>query len=211
MPNSSSADDTLRVARAALAQRISFAEFLAKLPAKDRATAERRVAVLDAQPDAAHAALWQRLACTLMTLAPHAAKLVGKQTLQIYIADGRYRKQVFALEDLHDGKFTIYCPDVLDQAIRCGLLAPPPPASAPGLGPDDYATLPAGHALRVERLDAKSPHAAAHFKDLTGWNRTALRITLPPSPAPEQLEAAELICAIAAQHFVHISPPTNES
>ena len=83
----------LTAARAALAHRLSFAEFLAKLAPKDRASAARRVAVLEAQPNAPHAALWQRLACTLMTLAPHAAKLVGKQTLQIYVADGKYRRR----------------------------------------------------------------------------------------------------------------------
>jgi hypothetical protein len=196
------ADDLLNARRAALAKRISFDEFLAKLTTKDRASAARRVAALDAHPSAAHGALWERLACTLMTLAPHAAKLVGKQTLQIYVADGKYRMQVFALEDLQDGNFTIYCPDVLDDAIRCGLLAP-----ASGLGAGDFVTGGSKHPLRVDRLDGKSLNAAAHFKDLTGWNRTALRITLGPSPSAEQLEAAELICALAAQHFVPAAGP----
>ena len=57
-----------------------------------------------------------------MTLAPFAAKLIGKQTLQLYIADGKYRMQVFALEDLQDGVFTIYCPDAVDEAMKLGLL-----------------------------------------------------------------------------------------
>src|SRR5678809_850809 len=90
---------TLDAARASLSHRLSFAEFLAKLAIKDRASAERRVTVLDAMPDQGRAHLWQRLACSLMTLAPFAAKLVGKQTLQLYIADGKYRMQVFALEN----------------------------------------------------------------------------------------------------------------
>src|SRR5205823_13290893 len=103
-------------------------EFLAKLPSKDRASAERRVSVLEAEPDQSRAHLWRRLACSLMTLAPFAAKLVGKQTLQIYVADGKYRMQVFALEDLQDGNFTVYCPDVLEEAQQAGLLSREPHA-----------------------------------------------------------------------------------
>jgi hypothetical protein len=70
-----------------------------------------------------------------MTLAPHAAKLVGKQTAQIYVADRKYRMQVFALEDLQDGNFTVHCPDVLDEAVGSGLLAP-----MAGSEPNDYVT-----------------------------------------------------------------------
>jgi hypothetical protein len=191
----------LAAARESLSHPLLFSEFLAKLSPKDRANAERRVTVLAAEPDAGRAALWQRLACCLMTLAPHAAKLVGKQTLQIYVADGKYRMQVFALEDLQDGNFTVYCPDVLDEAVKAGLLAP-----APSSEPHEYVTRSA-EPLRVERLDGKSLHPAAHIKDLTGWNRKALRITVPPTPSAEQVEAAELLCAIAAQRFVRAAPP----
>src|SRR5437773_3791898 len=113
---------TLDTVRASLSQPLSFREFLAKLSPKDRASAERRVDVLEAVPDHSRAHLWRRLACSLMTLAPFAAKLVGKQTLQVYVADGKYRMQVFALEDLQDGNFTIYCPDVLAQAEQAGML-----------------------------------------------------------------------------------------
>src|SRR5437773_3843757 len=121
---------TLDTARASLSQPLSFREFLARLSPKDRASAERRVDVLEAVPDHSRAHLWQRLACSLMTLAPFAAKLVGKQTLQIYIADGKYRMQVFALEDLQDGNFTVYCPDVLREAEQLGLLIRDPRATA---------------------------------------------------------------------------------
>jgi hypothetical protein len=208
MPKSE-ADHSLSAARALLAHRLSFAEFLAKLPAKDRATAERRVTVLDQEMNAERAALWQRLACSLMTLAPHAAKLVGKQTLQIYVADGKHRMQVFALEDLQDGNFTVYCPDSLDAALKSGLLSRPPGSTAPSdTDLQEYVTEPSKHPLRVERLDSKSLHPAAHYKDLTGWNRKALRITVPPSPTEEQVAAAELICAFAAQQFVPSAPPT---
>jgi hypothetical protein len=195
------AEDLLATARASLAVRLSFAEFLAKLPPKDRASAERRVSVLEAEPDPARAPLWRRLVCTLMTLSPHAAKFVGRQTVQFYVADGKYRKQVFAMEDLQDGHFTLYCPDVLGEAVGAGLLA-----AAPGSADHNYLVLPSVDPLRVEQLDGASVNPGAHFKDMTGWNRKALRVTLPPSASSVQVEAAELLCALAAQHFVKSAP-----
>jgi hypothetical protein len=186
----------LENARAALSHPLSFEEFLAKLPPKDRASAERRIAALEAVPDQNHAQVWKRLACSLMTLAPFAAKLVGKQTLQIYIADGRYRMQVFALEDLQDGNFSVYCPDVLDEAMTAGLLSREPHAEA-----DKYLIEPSKDVLFVKRLDKSTLNPAPHFKDMMGWNRKALRITVPSSPTPAQIEATELLCALGAQHF----------
>src|SRR5215213_168852 len=123
-----SSDGSKRLAKAGklLQQRLSFAEFLAKLPPKDRVNAEKRVGVLEASAGPGLAELWRRLACALMTLSPHAAKLVGKQTVQFYVADGKYRMQVFALEDLQDGNITVYCPNVLTQAVDAGLLVRPP-------------------------------------------------------------------------------------
>jgi hypothetical protein len=201
MPNAADQPPLLAAARQSLSNPLRFSEILAKLGSKDRTNAERRVAVLDAEPDAARAALWQRLACSLMTLAPFAAKLIGKQTLQVYVADGKYRMQVFALEDLQDGNFTVYCPDVLDEAVKAGLLTP-----AANAEPHEYVIESSGAPLRVERLDGKTLHPAPHIKDLTGWNRKALRITVPPAPTAEQVEAAELLCAIAAQRFVRVAP-----
>jgi hypothetical protein len=182
---------------------MDFADFLARLPAKDRVNAEKRVAVLETGPDPRRAALWRRLVCVLMTLAGHAAKFVGKQTIQFYVADGlRYRMQVFALEDLQDGYMTVYCPDALAEAVKAGVLAPADAAS------HMYLILSSDEPLRVESLDGNSLDPGAHFKDLTGWNRKALRITLPPSASPAQLEATELLCAIAAGHFVRPAPGT---
>jgi hypothetical protein len=196
---------TLDTARASLSQPLTFPAFLAKLSPKDRTSAARRISVLEALPDKDRAHLWRRLACSLMTLAPFAAKLVGKQTLQVYVADGKYRMQVFALEDLQDGHFTLYCPDVLEEAAQLGLLAPDPFSQLSQ--PDLYLIEPSKEQLLINRLDSRSVNPAPHVKDLTGWNRKAIRITLPPSPSPAQIEAAELLCALAAQHFVHSALP----
>ena len=198
----SQARKKLEAARASLSHPLTFQEFLAKLPPKDRASAERRISALEAEPDQSRTHLWQRLACSLMTLAPFAAKLVGKQTLQVYVSDGKYRMQVFALEDLQDGNFTVYCPDALQEAVDAGLLALDPNGE-----PERYLIEPSKEALFIKPLDGKSLGPQAHYKDLTGWNRKALRITVPPSPSPAQVEAAELLCALAAQHFARSAAP----
>jgi hypothetical protein len=199
-PGAEGAAQRLVAARRSLEHRLDFPAFLARLSPKDRLSAERRVQVLEAEPDPGRAMLWRRLVCTLMTLAPHAARFVGKQTVQFYVADGRYRKQVFAMEDLQDGHFTIYCPDVMEEFARTGLLA-----RQAGGDANRYVMAPSGEPLRIEPLDGRSLNPGAHFKDLTGWNRKALRITLSPGPSPAQVEAVELLCAVAAQHFA--APP----
>jgi hypothetical protein len=185
---------SLIAAREALSLRLKFPEFLAKLSPKDRMNVERRVDLLESEPQPGRATLWSRLACALATLAPQAVKCIGKQTLQFYIADGKYRMQVFALEDLQDGNFTVYCPGTADEAVTLGLLV------KPGDEAPAYLIPPSEDSLQIELLSGAS-NAAAHYKDMVGWNRKAIQITLPPFATPAQIEAAELLCAIAAQHF----------
>ena len=73
----------LATARASIARPLAFIEILARLPAKDRVDAEKRVAALEA------AARGRR-------------GRVGRQSVQSYVADGKYRMQVFEPEDLRD-------------------------------------------------------------------------------------------------------------
>ena len=199
----------LASARQLLAGRLDYDAFLAKLAPKDRANAEKRVAALEAGPDPARARLWRRLACTLMTLSPHAAKLVGLQAVQFYVADGKYRMQVFALEDPQDGHLSIYCPDVVEAAVKAGVLGPS--ARLPGKAPEGearvYAVPGSNEPLRVEPLDKSSINPAAHYKDMLGWNRKAVRVTLPPGASPAQVEAAEMLCAFAARAFPKSAAP----
>ena len=187
-------------AQESIAHQLSFAEFMSKLSPKDRANAERRVTALTAESASQQAETWKKLACTLITLAPQPAKFVGKQTVQFYIADGKYRMQVFALEDLQDGNTTVYCPDILEAVLKARLLAPSADAHI-------YHVKPANEPLYIEALDGNSLNPGAHFKDLVGWNRKAIRITLPPSASPNQINATQLLCAVAAQHFVRAAAP----
>lgn len=199
MPDSADAQ-LLASAQALLAKPISFEEFLSRLSSRDRANAQRRVTVLEEHASPLQGRVWQRLACSLMTLAP-VAKVVGRQAVEFFIPDGRYRMQVFALEDMQDGHLTIYCPDMLKQAAGCGLLAQSARAA-----PHMYELRSTMEPLQIEALDGSALTPGAHFKNLTNWNRRALRISLPTAPSAAQVQAVELLCGLAATQFVAAPP-----
>jgi hypothetical protein len=208
-------DQPLTDARAALARPIDYDRFLEKLPAKDRANAQKHVAAIEAEGDPRHAGLWRRLACALMTLAGHSAKVNGQQSAQFYVADGKYRMQVFALEDLRDGKLTVYCSDVLDEATKLGVLAAPAKRGGgkPAKGASADEVVVGGHALAgtgepiaIDALDGRTENPAAFFKDMLGWNRRAIRITLPVNASKAQVAAAEDLCALSVRKWT-VNPP----
>ena len=192
---SKSAAGVLEQARAALQKPMSLDDFLAKLTARDRTNVDRHLAVIEAEPDPKHAALWKRLARTLSTLAPHSASTTGQQAISFFVADGKYRMQVFAMEDNRDGKVILYAVDALDDALKAHVLRPPPK------GTEDASAHPLsnGQVLSVESLtNENTPNPSPFYKHMLGWNRKAVRITLPHDASDEQITAAENLCAIAA-------------
>lgn len=193
----------LTAAQKALARTIDFDAFLARLGPKDRLNAERHLtATSETDPSGQHARLWRRLTAVLMGLAGHSAKLNGRQSLQFYIADGKYRMQVFAMEDLVDGKISLYCADVREDAIKAGVLSKSriTEQRAPASIADS------GQVLDIEPLSARSANIAPFFKDMLGWNRTAIRIVLPVQATEQQIRAAEQLCAISALKWVDRQP-----
>src|SRR3954469_6084295 len=109
--------------------------FFTGMAAKDRTNVEKHLAAVDAEGGPGHGRTWRQIATALRRLAPHAVQTVGQQIVQFFIADGKYRMQVFTLEDRRDGALLVYLPDVLDQAIRAKVLAKPP--AGRGAGPAD--------------------------------------------------------------------------
>jgi hypothetical protein len=194
---SQAAQKTLAAAKKVLAQPIDFDKFLERLGPKDKVNVERHVTAMEAESDGAHAALWKRLACTLATLAPHSVKLNGQHSAQFYVQDGKYKMQVFAMEDLRDGKITLYCGDSSEVAKSAGLLS---------VGEEDKLQLTNESAVTIEQLDSKSPNPAPFFKDMLGWNRKALRITLPVTAKPSEIVAAESLCALSASKWIVAQP-----
>jgi hypothetical protein len=196
----SHAHSLLAKRRAALPEPIDQTTFLSKFSEKDRQTVIRQLAVYEEKsgPDAAQR--FCRLARTLMTLAPHAVKLLAQQAIQFFIPDGKYRKQVFALHVLEDGVLAVYAENVLADAIRAGILATPRQAD----GASVYRIKPSGDTLTITTLDGQTPDPAPVCKSMTGWNRKAICITLPPDASSAQIQAAESLCALAALEWAAI-------
>lgn len=185
-------------ARALLDNRISLDALLAKLPAKDRQSVERHVAALEAEGKPAHLRAWKRLACDLGTLASHAVKTTGQHALQFYIPDGKYRMQVFALQDQRDGTLVVYAGNVLKTAIAAGILRAP----ARGEAEHAFRISQSDDSLEIEEMDGQTPNPLPFYKDMLGWNRKAIRIAFPAAASTAQLDAAERLCTLAACDWI---------
>lgn len=171
---------------------------LSRLPVKDRQRFETQVAACEAKTPTGPARQWRRVVCVLMTLAPLAAKLTSTNTAQFFIPDGgKYRKQVFALHALDDGSLAVYMYNILDDAIRAGMLAKLPKAAA-AAAPNGYRLGETGEIATVDALDGSTPNPDPCYKDMTGWSRKAMCVTLPPTATPAAVAAVELLCALAS-------------
>jgi hypothetical protein len=223
MPKSRTAG--LDSVRSALARPIELDVLLSKAGQKDRLNLEKHLAAVDAstsESNAAHGKLWRRLARALATLAPLAVQTVGQQAVQFFIADGKYRMQVFALEDLLDGKISVYIPDVLADATRMKILTTES-GGAKGQGESDEAdetqgpsrfniAAVKGQALQIDALSGtNTANPAPHYKNMLGWNRKALRVTLPVTASPAQVETVESLAALAARAWADKTPAAPQS
>lgn len=194
----------------------AFETFFAGVGAKDKLSIEKHLAVIDAEADPGHGRAWRRLAVALRRLAPLAVQTVGQQVVQFYVPDGKYRMQAFTLEDKRDGALFVYLPNVLDQAVKEKILGKPAgkvgkvAGKVGGFDDEDDSTQPveypvlaagrAGETLRVEAMDhSNTPDPPAHVRHMLGWNRRAVRITLPTVGAEGRVEAVEALADIAAR------------
>jgi hypothetical protein len=94
---------------------------------------------------------------------------------------------------------------VIKEAIKQGVLAAPPKndASAGYVIAADKA-----QRLIIELLDANNtPNPHPWYKNMLGWGRKALRVTLPVKATPEQIAATEALCAFTAKGFKKADAP----
>jgi hypothetical protein len=169
----------------------TFAAVMEKAPGKDRANLQRHLDELNGE----HAKTWRGLVAVLGGLAPHGLQTVGRESIRFFVADGRYRFQLFALEDSGDGQLRVYLPNVVEEAIKRKLLVQTPV-------PGEYAARGAarGPTLRVEELDANNTtDAPPHFKYMIGLNRKALRVTVPAVGGASQVDLVAALCGLAAK------------
>jgi hypothetical protein len=174
----------------------SFDTFLARLGERDRQNIIRHLTACETTGGPAHATLWKRLAAMLGGLASHAVKMNGLRAIQFFAADGKHRKQMFALEDARDGLLQVYAPDVLKEAQANGLITRT--VDQDGAAGFYEARGQSGEKLMIESLTAAGTTFAPDFyRHMLGWNRSAVRITLPISASEGHVKVAESLCALA--------------
>jgi hypothetical protein len=175
----------------------AFDAVLAKTGAKDRTHVQRHLTALDAEPEPAHAALWRRLAEMMASMAPMPVQAVGHTAVLFFVPDGKYRMQVFSLEDQSDGRLAVYLPDILADALKKKILKKTEEESEFGIVGSLRTT------LHVESLDAQNtPEPAVHVKNMLGWNRKSLRVTLPVIGAEgPRIDAVEALCTLASKQW----------
>ncbi|MGA2442776.1 MAG: hypothetical protein ABSH08_17615 [Tepidisphaeraceae bacterium] len=163
---------------------------------KERTKIEKHLAVCDAESSGTHGQLWRRVAAILGELAPLSIQSAGNNTWRFFVADGKYRMQVFALEDPCDGMLRIYLPDVLSQAVKAKILAKTATA-------DTFSVAGTGTRLKIESLGAaEAADAPLHYKHMLGWNRKAMRVSLSTAEMDEKLDGAvQALAALAAKRW----------
>ena len=179
-------------------EQTDFDALVAKLSAKDRHCVDRQIAARENSPIFGLADRWRKLAATLLNLAPGMVKLSGLHTMQFYIADGKYRKQVFALHALPDSAIAVCIPDILEDAVKFGLLALPAGNGPKGAPSNLYGIGKTDQTLTVDIVSGNTIDPQIFYKDMTGWNRRALCITLAGESTQAQIRAVGDLCKCAA-------------
>lgn len=169
---------------------------LVGVASKDRTNILRHLLACEADP--AHVKLWRQLAGILSAHAPLSVQTSGSLSVLFFVPDGKYRMQAFALEDQRDGTILVYLPDILDKAVKEKLVTPTDDPHGFSVGGRR------GPQLRMQKLDSQNtPDPPPHFKNMLGWNRRALRITLIVANTPQALvDATDKLCALAVRTLV---------
>jgi hypothetical protein len=176
-----------------------FAVFMTRLIPKVRTSVEKRLDRTDADAAIGYGRCWKRLALLLFRLAPHAVE-VSDTALRFYILDGKYRRQVFALDDGAPELIQIYLPDVLGAAVERGILD----AAADGT----FASTGHGGApVAFEVINADSKEIPDFCKAMLGWGRRAVRTGIGPLAEEHQIQVIGRLCELAAENWANLMPP----
>lgn len=177
--------------------------FIARLSRKALASIEKHLEICETDSALGYGKLWKHLAGMLARLAPYAIEASGQQIVKFYIPDGKYRVQVFALEDARKGSLNIYMPDVAATAVSRKLIKA---VEADG---QVYAVVGDAHArIDLQPITTDTPELPDFCKPMLGWGRRALRTTLATAATEKQIRAVEKLCELAAEAWpkVVISP-----
>lgn len=168
---------------------------MARMTGTGRASIERHLVFCEKEMWSDHVRLWKRLVGLLGRLTPSVPPHAGPQAVRFFLPDGKYRLQVFALEDLRHGDLAIYLNDIRAAALREGVLTGPAEGDSNSYGIPQRGS---DERLLIEPLTTRGTTSAPdYYKHMLGWHRTAIRITLPKNSTPAQIRAAENMCMIA--------------
>jgi hypothetical protein len=172
----------------------NYDAFLARLGQKGLAAVEKHAELCEADAAQGYGRWWKRIAGMLGKLAPHAIETAGHQAVKFHIPDGKYRQQVFALEDPGTGMIYVYMPDISAGAVTKKILK--------AVGPDGRTYAVVGDAegkvdLEVVTSDAKE--VPAFIKPMLGWGRRALKTGVSVTAEEKQVRVVEKLCELAAE------------
>ncbi len=117
----------------------------------------------------------------------------------LYVPDGAYQMQVFAIDDGQDNTLVVCCEDVLQTAVAAEVIAP--------VTGTQYRICSSRLTLTIEQFNGKTENPPAYINAMTGWNRKAIRIILPPDLQKPQVDTALLLCAISAGSWKTVATP----
>jgi hypothetical protein len=172
----------------------NYEAFLARLGQKGLAAVEKHAELCEADAAQGYGRWWKRIAGMLGKLAPHAIETAGQQAVKFHIPDGKYRQQVFALEDVGTGMIYVYLPDVTAAAVTKKILKT--------VGADGRTYAVVGDAegkvdLEIVTSDAKE--VPPFCKPMLGWGRRALKTGVAVNAEEKQVRVVEKLCELAAE------------
>jgi hypothetical protein len=170
-----------------------FERLLSRLSPKARASVDKHVELCSADAALGYGRHWKRLAGMLARLAPHMVEVTGA-ALKFHLADGKYRLQVFALEDTRQGVIRVFMPDVAALAVKRGLLRTPEGRTFPVAGD-------AGTRLELEEVNAETKDLPEFCRAMLGWGRKAVHTSIPSAAEEKHVRAVERLCELAAEKW----------
>ncbi len=169
-----------------------YEAFVERLSVKGKAAAGKHDELAGAEGEQGYGEMWKRLVGGLSRLAPHASEMAGHQCVKFHIPDGKYRQQVFALEDTRQGTIVVYLPDIAAKAVERKLLRPGATTGTYKLANDGDAP------LELEVINAETRDMTV-CKPMVGWGRRALRAHVSVSAKEKQVRSLEMLCELAAE------------
>jgi hypothetical protein len=180
--------DLIKQAQLRLQHPLDAEDALQKLGGTGTTPLAKRLAIAT-QTHPHRAKAFCELGAHLLTMAPGRPRSL-QRAVMLYVPDGAYQMQVFAIDDAIDNTLVVCCEDVLSIAVANKLVAPEDDAH--------YRICGTRLTLSIEQFDGRSANPPAYINAMTGWNRKAIRITLPPDLTPQHVATTLMLCALSA-------------